>query len=152
VAYLGTTGSIVTNDLAYQELQAYTLTRGDAEFLHQYVVDTWTAQQATESTKPIALTFALMGLFLHTERGWTGREVQRGHMDLARQKQEWPALHLPAARGAMRPEDVMKAPAGEARDAAIRAWCACVWQTYAGENRETLEAWLKARGIRTRRA
>ena len=44
VAYLGTTGSIVTNDLAYQERQAYTLTRGDAEFLHQYVVDTWTAQ------------------------------------------------------------------------------------------------------------
>ena len=46
---------------AFDELCAYTLTRGDAEFIHQHVVDTFAAQTANEFTKPITLTFALEG-------------------------------------------------------------------------------------------
>lgn len=46
---------------AYDELQAYTLAHGDPAFIHQHVVDAWAAQHADEETKPIALTFALVG-------------------------------------------------------------------------------------------
>lgn len=134
------------DETAYQELQAYTLTRGDAEFLHQYVVDAGTVQRATAGTKPIAVTFALMGLYLHVEHGWTGRQVQRGHMALARSRQTWPALQLPEARGSMSPKDVMAAAAGPERDAAIRAWCATVWAA-CDDNRDALHAWLAERGI-----
>jgi hypothetical protein len=134
------------DEAAYQELQAYTLTHGDAEFLHQYVVDAGTAQWATVETKPIALTFALMGLYLHVEHAWTGRQVQRGHMALARSKQTWPSLHLPDARGAISPRDVMAVKPGPDRDAAIQAWCADVWAAYA-DNRGVLRAWLAERGI-----
>lgn len=134
------------DDEAYQELQAYTLTRGDAEFLHQYVVDAGAAQRATVETKPIALTFALMGLYLHVDHGWSGRQVQRGHMMLARRTQKWPSLHLPHARGTIGPREVMASPPGPERDAAIRAWCADVWAAY-DDNRNALHAWLAERGV-----
>jgi hypothetical protein len=66
-----------SDDDAYDELCAYTLTRGDVEFVHQLVVDARTAQQANATTKPIGIFFALVGLYLHVEHGWTGRQVQR---------------------------------------------------------------------------
>ncbi len=133
---------MIDDEPAYQELQAYTLTRGDEEFLHQYVVDARAAQQADATTKPIALTFALMGLFLHAEHGWTGRRIQRGHMFLGRDKSAWPDLRLPDDRGSMGPIDVLVQPAGEERDAAIRAWVRSVWEAYAPANRESVRAWL----------
>jgi len=69
---------------AYNELCAYTLAhRGSPEFIHQYVVDAFAAQHADERTKPIGLTFALLGLYLAVERHFTGRQVQRAHMQLA---------------------------------------------------------------------
>ena len=48
----------------YHELSAYTLSHPDPSFIHQYVVDAFAAQTADENTKPIALTFALVGLYL----------------------------------------------------------------------------------------
>ena len=134
-------------DTAYQELQAYTLGRRDEEFLHQYVVDAWAAQTAHADTKPIALTFALMGLYLHAEHGWTGRQVQRGHMALALNKPAWPALHIPERRGTMTPGTVMCAAEGDARDAAIRAWARDVWAAYAEMNKPRLHTWLQAHGL-----
>lgn len=115
---------------AYDELQAYTLAHGGAEFIHQHIVDAWAAQHADEHTKPIGLTFALIGLYLHVECGFSGRQVQRVHMDLGRKKQDWPAFPLPRQRGEMTAHEVMSAPAGPDRDRAIDAWCASVWAAY----------------------
>ena len=115
---------------AYEELASYTLTHDGAEFIHQHVVDAFTAQSATPATKPIALTFALIGLYLHVERGLTGRQVQCAHMMLARRRRDWPALALPEFRGSMTALDVIGAPAGAERDRVIDAWCAAVWEAY----------------------
>ena len=134
------------NDDAYHELCGYTLTRGDATFIHQHVVDAQAAQSATSATKPIALTFALVGLYLHLEKGFSGREVQRAHMTMAREKHQWPAIALPEDRGALTAADVMRKPEGDARDGAIDAWCASVWTAYAGA-RETIAALLEQHGI-----
>jgi hypothetical protein len=116
--------------VAYDELASYTLTHGGAEFIHQHVVDAFGAQSATPATKPIGLTFALIGLYLHVERGFSGRQVQRAHMMLARRTRDWPAFPLPEDRGSMTALDVMAVPAGAERDRAIDAWCASVWGAY----------------------
>src|SRR6476469_1456072 len=97
---------------AYDELAGYSLTRGGPEFIHQHVVDAFAAQHATATTKPIAVAFALIGLYLHVERGFTGRQVQRAHMMLARRSRSWPVYKLPETRGQMTAADVLAAPAG----------------------------------------
>lgn len=130
---------------AYDELQSYTLSHGDLEFIHQHVVDAGIAQHADERTKPIAITFALVGLYLHVEKGFTGRQVQRTHMELARHKQNWPQFALPSTRGAITASQVMAKDAGPVRDQAIDEWCASVWQAFSG-NRETVAALLDQTG------
>jgi len=122
---------------AYHELCGYTLTHGDAEFIHQYVVDAFAAQRATPSGKPIGVTFALVGLYLHVEKQYSGRHVQRVHMQLARRKRTWPTFVLPPNRGATTAIDVMAAPAGPERDRAIHEWCVTVWEAFAA-NRQTV--------------
>ncbi len=87
---------------AYDELSAYTLTHGDPAFIHQHVVDAFAAQAADDSTKPIALTFALVGLYLHVDRGRTGRRVQLVHMQLAQRKRRWPTWSRPLNRVVIR--------------------------------------------------
>src|SRR5262249_37444265 len=116
----------MSNRDSYDDLSAYTLTHGDLSFVHQHVVDAFAAQEADEGTKPIKLTFALVGLYLHVEKGWSGRQVQRGRMKLARRKAPWTAFALPGKRGAITAADVMRAVPGAERDRAIDAWCASV--------------------------
>ena len=47
----------------------------DPAFIHQHVMDAWAVQTADELTKPIQLTFALVGLYLHVEMAFSGRQV-----------------------------------------------------------------------------
>ena len=112
---------------AYDELASYTFTLGDADFIHQHIVDAFAVQHATETTKPITVAFALIGLYLHVERGFTGRQVQRAHMILARRSRHWPTFKPPDLRGTMTAADVLAIPPGPARDRAITAWCTSVW-------------------------
>ena len=126
----GIPGGAVTEQQAQEELQCYTLARGDLEFIHQHVVDAWTAQHADASTKPIGLTFALVGLYLHLERRFTGRQVQRAHMELSRQGRTWPSFPLPVGRGTVTAVDVMAAQPGPSRDQAIDVWCRSVWDAF----------------------
>jgi hypothetical protein len=135
-----------SNRDAYHELSCYTLAHGHPSFIHQHVVDAFAAQEANEHTKPIGLTFALVGLYLHVEKGQTGRQVQLTHMKMARQKRQWPAFVLPRERGTITAVAVMRAAAGEARDKAIDAWCASVWDAFRG-NRDVVVRLLAEYGI-----
>lgn len=130
----------------YHELCAYTLTRGDATFIHQHVVDAWAAQQATANSKPIGVFFALMGLYLHVEHGWTGKAVQLAHMQLAKRPEAWPVGPLPEARGTLTPTDVLAAAPGAARDAEISRWAASVWAEFSA-HRAIIDELLKRRGV-----
>ncbi len=131
---------------AYEELQCYTLELRDAAFIHQHVVDVWAAQHATPDGKPITLTFALVGLYLHLEREFTGRAVQLAHIALARQKHQWPRFALPPTRGAVTARDVMAAAPGAARARAIDLWCASVWEAY-GDSHHTVGELLHEHGV-----
>ena len=120
----------MTTDDLYNQLALYTLAHPDPRFIHQLVVDAYTAQNADDKTKPIALVFALIGLYLHIEKGYTGKQVQRAHMQLANRTKTWPKLPLPTERGDIRIEDVLAADPGTVRDAMIERWCAAVWNAF----------------------
>jgi hypothetical protein len=120
----------------YHELSYYTLAHGDLSFIHQHVVDAYTAQCASESSKPIAVAFALIGLYLAVEENRSGKHVQRTHMKLAKKRRDWPRFALPAQRGAITVSDVLATPAGERRDDMIRQWCASVWAAWADSHAE----------------
>jgi len=94
------------------------------------VVDAYTAQTADDSSKPIAVTFALIGLYLYVEKGFTGKQVQHRHVQLAKRKQEWLKLPVPAQRGAITVREVLAIPAGTGRDEMIREWCVSVWDSW----------------------
>ena len=131
---------------AYHELCAYTLTHHVDEFAHQYVVDAFRLQHATPETKPMSIAFALLSLYLHVERGVSGREVQRIHMRLAQRKREWPRFSLPGASARIRVGDVLTAPEGDARRVKIDEWCADVWRTWS-HTREGVIALLAEHGV-----
>lgn len=129
---------------AYHEVYAYATTR--PAFLLQHVVDAHAAQTATPETKPIALLFALVGLYLRVEGGRSGSEVQRVHRLLAKQKCAWPVIPLPADRGSVSAGDVLAAAPGEQRDAAVDLWCRSVWDAFR-ESRACIVGVLASRGI-----
>ncbi len=125
-----------TDQDVYDELALYTLGKGDPEFIHQYIVDAHAAQTADERTKPITIYFALAGLYLHVEKNFSGKEVQRMHMRMAKlkmetgQPKEWPKFDLPRERGKITARDVREASPGTERDEMIRTWSRSVWGTW----------------------
>jgi hypothetical protein len=131
---------------ALNELSCYTLSLGDRTFIHQHVVDASAAQNADEHTKPIAVTFALLGLYLHLEKQFTGRQVQRVHMALAKKREQWPKFPLPADRGSITAADVMAVPPGTERDQAIDRWCQSVWAAFHDSRQQIIDL-LRDRGF-----
>jgi hypothetical protein len=114
----------------YNELAYYTLSLGDSAFIHQHIVDAFGAQHADKAAKPIAITFALAGLYLYLEKNYTGREVQIAHVKMAKKKRNWPAFDLPEQRGDVTVADVLNSLPGQEREAMIRKWCESVWDVY----------------------
>jgi hypothetical protein len=133
---------------AYDHLCAYTLTHGDPAFIHQHVVDAFAVQHADAHTKPIALTFGLVGLYLKIEKRFSGRQVQRAHMTMAQRKRTWPSWTLPRDRGAITAQIVLEAAAGPARDAGIDAWYVSVWDVFRA-NHAAVRALVAEYGIVT---
>ena len=115
---------------AFNELSYYTLSHADPAFIHQYIVDAYAAQHADEKSKPIKIAFALIGLYLHIEKHYSGKEVQKAHMRLAKKKKQWPLFDLPAHRGNIGVTDVLRAKPGPQRDRAIKEWSASVWEAW----------------------
>ncbi|HTZ74891.1 MAG TPA: DUF5946 family protein [Candidatus Aquilonibacter sp.] len=124
---------------AYDEVYAYTI--GRPGFLLQHVVDAFAVQTANENSKPIGVVFGMVGLCLHVERQFSGRQVQKVHRELARRKREWPRVVVPGNRGSITVADVLLAAAGAERDVAIDRWCRSVWSAF-GANRQTIIALL----------
>ena len=112
------------------ELSLYTLSHGDPFFIHQVAVDAYAAQHAGPLSKPITIAFALVGLCLLLERGYTGKAVQRAHMRFANQSKRWPSFDPPAHRGSITVADVLRAVPGTERDTAIMQWATSVWMAW----------------------
>jgi hypothetical protein len=129
---------------AYDEVYAYTM--GRPGFILQHVVDAFGAQTATRESKPIRVVFSLVGLYLHVEKQFPGRQVQQAHVELGRRKRAWPAVALPTNRGVITALDVLATAAGDHRDKAIDEWCASVWTAFK-DNRSLVIGLLSEHGI-----
>ena len=112
----------------YEQLLYYTLSKRDAYFIHQLVVDTYAAQHSTDSAPKIRTAFALIGLYLVNEQGFNGRQVQLTHMRLP--KFQWPSFKAPADTGKITIKDVINSPPGDERDNMIKIWSNSVWQSW----------------------
>jgi hypothetical protein len=115
---------------AYAELGAYTLSLGDPDFIHQHTVDTYGAQVHRLTDKPIRLVQSLVGLYLHVDHRFTGRQVQRVHKLLADRRPVWPILELPLDRGPLTVLDVVQRAPGVERNSAIEAWASSTWVAF----------------------
>jgi hypothetical protein len=127
---------------AFHKLSYYTLSLYDPEFIHQYAVDAFATQTAHKNTKPITIAFALIGLYLHIEKNYSGKMVQMAHMQLAKYKSKLPPFVLPQNRGKITVFDVLTMPEGDARNAKIEQWMQSVWKAYA-ESHKTVEEFLQ---------
>jgi len=126
----------------YYELIYYTLEHPDKDyFIHQHVVDAYTAQMADFKTKPIAIIFALAGLYLFLEKDYSGKQVQMAHILMSKYKKVWPAINLPHQRGEVTFLHALEAPSGMERDIMIKKWCISVWHAYE-ESHETIASLL----------
>ncbi len=127
---------------AYDELALYTLSKRDPAFIHQYIVDAYCAQNADEKTKPVAITLALVGLYLHLEKNYSGRQVQLAHMKMAKKRKKWLKFVLPKDKGEIRALEVLKTPKGASRDEMINKWSRSVWVAWT-ESQEGIKDLVK---------
>jgi hypothetical protein len=116
------------------ELTGYTVMRRDKDFIHQLLVDTYAAQHSDPRQPPIGLAFALIGLHLACDMGYTGRQVQHMHTLLARRSKTWPTFARPTHLDALTVLDVLHAQPGEQRDAMLRRWAQSVWDVWSQEH------------------
>ena len=118
----------------YWELSAFTLTIGEPDFIHQLAVDAYAAQHAGPGTKPIRTAFALMGLCLVFERGFTGREVQLAHMEMGKSLTEWPVLQPPPLTKMVTVQDVLNDDLPNNYREALLRWGRSVWDCWKPEH------------------
>ena len=123
----------MTSQEAFHELSYYTLSHKTQAFIHQYIVDAFAAQNVDENTKLIAINFGLIGLYLHLKKGFTGRQVQLAHTQLAKHKNQLPKIDLPENRGEITVFDVLNTAEGEEREEMIEKWMKSVWEAYTNQ-------------------
>jgi hypothetical protein len=123
----------------YLDLSLYTLSHKSKDFIHQHIVDAYTAQTVDEQTKPIALVYALAGLYLHLVKNYSGRQVQLAHIEMSKKNKVFDKIILPENRGQITVVDVLGAPEGFQRDDMIHKWCISVWDAYSNEHNKVVE-------------
>lgn len=117
------------NNNYFNELSFYTLSHPDkVYFIHQLIVDAYTAQTANKSTKSISLVFSLVGLYLLIEKKYTGLQIQQAHTILSNHKEHLPDIELPNERGKITIVDVLANESN--RDEMIKKWCESVWLSF----------------------
>jgi hypothetical protein len=114
------------------ELSYYTLSLGDEYFIHQLAVDAYAAQHSGPYVKPIATTFALVGLYLVNEKHYTGKQVQLAHMALAKKSKIWPLFIAPTDKKWMTVKTVVGSPMDK-KEEMIKLWSASVWDAWKPE-------------------
>jgi hypothetical protein len=114
----------------YHELSAYLIMNADVTFRTQYAVDAYGAQHSGRSVKNIRTAFSLIGLYLALEFDFSGRQVQKAHMELAQRNIQWPSFDLPSCTYSISVGDVLAAEEGKNRNEMLMKWAKNVWNTW----------------------
>lgn len=129
----------VCRDL-YNELSYYSLTHRDKDyFVHQHIVDAYSASHPSKEDKAVKLAFALIGLCLFVNYGYTGRQIQQAHMELAKTRKVWPLFKSPEKKSKITISDILKTTTYSSRDALIKDWAKEVWQTWQDQHKIVME-------------
>ncbi len=129
----------MTNQNDFHLLSYYTLAHSGENFIHQHIVDAFSAQNATEKTKLITIYFALVGLHLFIDRNFTGKQVQQFHIQLSNKTKTFDKILLPESRGQITISHVLNEEAGDKRDEMIKLWCESVWAAYTNEHKRIID-------------
>lgn len=122
----------------FHELSFYTLAHPGKHFIHQHIVDAFTAQTADEKTKSIAIFFSLAGLYLYTVKNYTGWQVQEAHIKMSKRTKAFVEIILPDSRGEITVKDILAIPPGLERDEMIRRWCISVWSAFFSQHNRVI--------------
>jgi hypothetical protein len=117
----------------YYELMVFSLSPQDYEFTHQILVDAYAAQHYGPEMKPITITFALIGLYLVFEQGYTGRQAQLAHIKLGKTHREWPRFDAPRQKAVFTVQDVLLGGEKNYREL-IGKWGKSVWDIWEAEH------------------
>ena len=120
------------------ELTYYTLSLRDPYFIHQLAVDAYAASHAGELVKPISTAFALIGLYLVFEHGFTGKQVQNAHVLLAQKSKVWPRFILLKEKALITVRDVAESPDDRKIDM-IKKWGKSVWDIWEKEHKKVAD-------------
>jgi hypothetical protein len=106
---------------------------------HQTCVDAYGAQHSGDTTRAITTAFALNGLYLVFERGFTGFQVRQAHTHLASTVKAWPQFVRPVSTGDVNIFDVALASSPEEHIEFVRRWGASVWSAWSHVHDEVAE-------------
>lgn len=118
----------------YWKLSAFTVSLRDSDFIHQLTVDTYAAQHSGPHMKPITMAFALIGLYLTFERGYTGGQVRKAHMVLGRAHIRWPSFDSPRTKSTVTVLDVLRDVTEDNYKEPITRWAKSVWDMWKPEH------------------
>ena len=102
--------------------------------LHQLTQDAYTGQHAGPRVPAIGIAFALIGLHLALDSGWSGNEVRAAHQYLAARHKVWPGFEPPSAPAALTVSHVAGSPTPEEHASRVRAWASSVWESWSAEH------------------
>lgn len=103
---------------------------------HQTCVDAYGAQHVSAGTKPIAVAFALNGLYLVFERGFTGLQTRDAHGYLANTVPSWPRFTPPGNAGKVTVFDVAMASSVDEHIDLVQTWGRSVWAAWSHVHNE----------------
>lgn len=107
--------------------------------LHQLTVDAYGAQHTGPMVPAIGTAFALIGLHLTLDIGWSGNAVRAAHQYLAAQPHEWPEFATPQTRAGLTIADVAGSQTPQEHASRVRAWAASVWESWSAEHQAVRE-------------
>lgn len=108
---------------------------------HQVCVDAYGAQHVGPDSQARGVAFALNGLYLVFERGFTGTQAREAHGYLANTVEpgSWPAFEPPDAVGGVTVFDVAMAGSPDEHIARVQEWGRAAWAAWRHVHAEVAE-------------
>ncbi len=115
----------------YGEVTAYTFQHQiQLGWWHQTCVDAYAAQHSGPEMAAITIAFALSGLYMVLERGFSGYQVRDAHTYLASRVDSWPRFSPPDSVGELTILDVALASSVEEHSCLVQRWARSVWTAW----------------------
>jgi hypothetical protein len=107
--------------------------------LHQLTEDAYGAQHAGPKVPAIGMAFALIGLHLALDEGWSGNGVRSAHQYIAAHHRDWPRFAAPQIVAGLTIAHVAGSSTPEEHASRVRAWAASVWESWSAEHQAVRE-------------